>query len=105
MTYIKGYSLNPAAKTAHYKARNDGYLASWADPVEMSLIYDVRQILEAQTGERYDVDHIVPINSPYVCGLHCEANLEICRAAVNRSKRNKIWPHMHSRSETFSQRA
>jgi len=40
------------------------------------------------------VDHIVPITSDYVCGLHCLANLRITPAEDNISKGNRWWPDM-----------
>ena len=35
------------------------------------------------------VDHIIPINHPRICGLHCPANLRIVTASENSSKQNK----------------
>jgi len=37
----------------------------------------------------YSVDHIVPLNSLEVCGLHCEFNLQILTSQANSSKNNR----------------
>jgi hypothetical protein len=42
----------------------------------------------------HDVDHIVPLTSKFVCGLHCEANLQYLPSRVNQSKKNRYWPDM-----------
>jgi len=42
------------------------------------------------------VDHIYPVKSKYVCGLHTVANLQVLPAAVNHAKGNKLpgeWAH------------
>ena len=41
-----------------------------------------------------EVDHIVPINHPLVCGLHTEDNLQIVTANYNHFKSNYFWPDM-----------
>jgi hypothetical protein len=40
------------------------------------------------------VDHIVPLQSDIVCGLHCWANLQLMERALNSSKGNREWPDM-----------
>ena len=46
------------------------------------------------TEIKWEVDHIVPIKSKIVCGLHTEQNLRIVPRRVNRSKNNRYWPQM-----------
>jgi hypothetical protein len=40
------------------------------------------------------VDHIVPLQSEIVCGLHGEANLQLLTETENKVKSNKLWPDM-----------
>lgn len=46
------------------------------------------------TGITWHVDHIVPLKSKIVCGLHCAANIRVIPASENWSKGNRRWPHM-----------
>ena len=47
-----------------------------------------------EQGEDVVVDHIVPLNHPYVSGLHNEFNLRVITALENAKKSNKYWPDM-----------
>ena len=56
----------------------------WADQSEIKNIYAEAR----RTGMH--VDHIVPLISDVVCGLHCEFNLQLLPPAVNIAKSNNF---------------
>lgn len=58
----------------------------WADKDVIDKYYE-----EASRLGKH-VDHIVPICNDYVCGLHCENNLQLLDPKVNMSKSNHDWP-------------
>lgn len=60
---------------------------TWADVNAMAAIY-------ASCPSGHHVDHVVPLRSKLVCGLHCEANLRVVPARDNLVKGNKEWPDM-----------
>lgn len=41
-----------------------------------------------------EVDHIVPIKSDIVCGLHCIDNFQLMTREDNARKGNRFWPDM-----------
>ena len=51
--------------------------------------------MTSQTGIKHEVDHIIPLQSPFVCGLHVEYNLQVITAKMNRSKGNKLEGVVH----------
>lgn len=67
-------------------AEEDRATPGWADRKKIRAIYDFA------SKHCYHVDHIVPLNSPLVCGLHCEANLRVLHPNVNIRKGNLHWP-------------
>lgn len=67
---------------------------AWANQKEIDKIYEKAYEVTKQTGKRWEVDHIVPIVSPIVCGLHVEHNLQLMIKEENISKFNRYWPDM-----------
>ncbi len=47
------------------------------------------KVLEKLTGEKYHVDHVIPLQGKNVSGLHIPANLQILTATANMKKGNK----------------
>ena len=76
------------AKTRRYQANKIKSVPKWADHEAIERIY------ERAKSMGMHVDHIVPLQSPVVCGLHCEANLQLLPPEENWSKHNKHWPDM-----------
>lgn len=97
----KSHKLNhKAANPEYYKAltsvRKRRHRAATPPWVTKEQKLQIRQMyLEAQrltklTGERYVVDHVYPLISDEVCGLHTLRNLRIMTQAENLVKSNKM---------------
>jgi hypothetical protein len=67
-------------------------LAPWADLNSIKKFYDKAKYLTKLTGIQHEVDHIYPLKSKYMCGLHVENNLQILTKSENSSKNNRTWP-------------
>lgn len=72
----------------------DQHGPSWADLDKINSIFLQCKELSDSTGIKYSVDHIVPLNSDLVCGLHVECNLQILSHKENSMKGNRFWPNM-----------
>lgn len=82
-----------ATKAARRRLLVKQAIPTWADLSAINGLYFLSDIFK-RAGVILHVDHVVPINSDIVCGLHCEANLQLLPAFENTSKGNRHWPDM-----------
>lgn len=76
------------AKQARRRARLIHAFVPWANPDKIRAFYAEAQRRTRSTGIEHHVDHIVPLISKMVCGLHCEDNLQILTESENSRKNN-----------------
>ena len=82
-----------AACTFHSSVRRaTRYKATpkWANTFIISERYDLAARRTRLTGTPWEVDHIIPLSNPLVCGLHVEHNLRVVARAINIAKSNKL---------------
>lgn len=92
--WVKRNAENVNARTARRRALKLNATPRWANHSEILRIYRSATELSVKTGEQWTVDHIVPLRSKLVCGLHCEANLRVITKVENSIKGNRHWPDM-----------
>ena len=62
----------------------------WADLEKIKGLYEMSRLFTKSWGEQYHVDHIIPLKGVNICGLHCEANLQVITATESLKKSNKF---------------
>jgi len=93
---IKHKKDNPEyykALTSVRKRRHKAATPPWITPeqkLQMRQMYLEAQRLTKLTGERYVVDHVVPLINDVVCGLHVPWNLRVMTQEENLKKSNKL---------------
>lgn len=84
---------NPARnayKAAEYEARKRRAKPPWADDEKIFAVYQRCAEMNRESPRKYHVDHVIPLSSPVICGLHVHTNLQILSARENQSKSNRF---------------
>lgn len=87
------YRARKNSNAASYRAKQRKATPPWITKGHTEQITELFKERERQSmllGIEHHVDHIVPINSPYVCGLHVPWNLEVITEEQNLLKNNRI---------------
>jgi hypothetical protein len=82
-TYYDTHKSDYIARSAQRRAIAKQATPKWANLLKIKEIY-----LQCPPG--YHVDHIIPLKSDIVCGLHVENNLQYLPAADNLQKSNNF---------------
>ncbi len=93
LTWVKKNPAKACANAIRRYAQKVNATPQWANIAEIQSFYDLCAALRS-IGIDCEVDHIVPIRSPKVCGLHIAENLQIINSLENKSKGNRYWPDM-----------
>lgn len=81
-------TLNSLRKRRHKNATPPWL--TYAQKQDIRQLYQIAITMTKTTGERYVVDHIVPLISDEVCGLHVPWNLRVITQEENLKKSNKL---------------
>jgi hypothetical protein len=84
--------LKRFAYQALSRAKRRNAVPKWFDSIkeDVQKIYIEARTKTLETGIPHEVDHIIPLVSEYVCGLHVPNNLRVVTRYENRSKQNKL---------------
>ena len=63
---------------------------TYKQKTEMRELYKISITMTQTTGVQYVVDHIIPLRSDLVCGLHVPWNLRVITQEENLRKSNKL---------------
>lgn len=85
----KAHRAKCNASLADYKFRKVKATPTWANEFFIEEIYDLAQRRTKMLGVPWEVDHIIPLRSKTVCGLHVEHNLQVIPAVLNKQKGNR----------------
>lgn len=83
------------ANTAKRRASNKSRILTLLPDLELDMkiirdIYKQAKIIKQSTGIQHHVDHIIPLQSNTVSGLHVSWNLQILSQSENCAKNNKF---------------
>ena len=77
------------ANTARYQATKKNAVPAWGNKFYITEAYDLAIRRTGLFGFEWNVDHIVPLRSKTVCGLHWEGNMQVIPRTMNVRKGNR----------------
>ena len=89
-TNYERYRVMKNICNAQRRATKRCAFVKWADSKAIKSFYKEARELTLLTGIQHHVDHIYPLTSDIVCGLHVEHNLRVITATENIRKSNKF---------------
>jgi hypothetical protein len=92
-TYNAEYQARCADLFRFYAARRRAMILKatppWVDLNAVKMFY-TEAAARSEGDMLYEVDHIIPLVHPLVCGLHVPANLQVIPKVENQRKKNKF---------------
>lgn len=89
------WAKDNAHKKRSYRAKRRAAILNatpyWADLNAIKNVYKQADALSKEYNDRYEVDHIIPLQGKNVSGLHVHWNLQIMHISENRCKGNRLW--------------
>lgn len=76
----------------HRRGRERRQTPGWADAAQTRRMYAEAERLTRETGVVHSVNHIVPLGSALVCGLHWHGNMEVIPLRENLRLGHRYWP-------------
>lgn len=80
------------AKTARRRAKKLKASPNWGELNDFIIqeAYSLAILRTNLIGLQYEVDHIIPLQNKYICGLHVGINLQVITSIENKIKCNKL---------------
>jgi hypothetical protein len=79
-----------ASYTARRRALTLRATPEWAEQFFIDEAYRLARLRSQVFGFAWEVDHVIPLVNPLVCGLHVVENLRVVPRVINRSKGNRL---------------
>lgn len=93
----KHHSLVESWYKRHPQVRREKHARRYASKTQSVPSWADKELIQDMYAEAIyngmQVDHIVPIRSKKVCGLHWEGNMQLLNKSENASKGNHYWPN------------
>lgn len=78
------------ADRAKRRALEHRAIPLWANHFFIQEAYRLAKLRTEMFGFKWHVDHIIPLRSESVCGLHTHDNLQVIPAVINLKKGNRL---------------